>query len=53
MFGFIKKVFIGLLTITTSVIIISNHAKYVSFSNQKYTTQPTIIDLHPDECAQG
>ena len=50
MFGFIKKIFIGLLT---SKIHASNHTKCVSLSNQKCTTQPTLIKLHPNECTQG
>ena len=30
-----------------------NHTKCVSLSNQKYTTQPTLINLHPNEYNQG
>ena len=50
MFGFIKKIFIGLLT---SKIHASNHTKCVPLSNQKCTTQPTLIKLHPNESTQG
>ena len=52
MFGFIKKIFIWLLT-TTSEVSASSHPKCVSLSNQKYTTQPTIINLRPNEYSQG
>ena len=50
MFGLIKEIFIGLLT---SIVNASNHAKLVSLSNQKCTTQPTLINLHPNESTQG
>ena len=49
MFGVIKKLFMGLLA---SVLSASSHIKYVPLSNQKSTTQPTIIDLHPNEYTQ-
>ena len=49
MFGVIKKLFMGLLA---SVFSASSHIKYVSLSNQKSTTQPTIINLHPNEYTQ-
>ena len=35
----------GLLT---SLVNASNHTKCFSLSNQKCTTQPTIINLHPN-----
>ena len=38
---------------TTSIGNTSNHIKCVSLSNQKFTTQPTIINLHPNEYTQG
>ena len=50
MFGFIKKIFIGLLA---SVVTASSHTKCVPLSNQKCTTQPTIINLHLNEYTQG
>ena len=50
MFGFIKKMFIGLLT---SVVNASNHAKYVSLNNQQCMIQPTFINFHPNEYTQG
>ena len=46
MFALIKKIFIGLLT---DIISASNHTKCVSLSNQKCMTQPTLINLHPNE----
>ena len=49
MFGSIKKMFVGLLT---SIVSISNHAKCVLLSNEKCMTQPTLINLHPNEYSQ-
>ena len=49
MFGLIKKVFVISLTSTASA---SNHAKYVLLRNQKCMTQPTPINLHPNEYSQ-
>ena len=46
MFGLIKKIFIGLLT---GIVIASNHTKCVLLRNQKCMTQPTLINLHPNE----
>ena len=46
MFGLIKKIFILLLT---DIANASNHAKCVPLSNQKCMTQPTLINLHPNE----
>ena len=42
MFGLIKKMFIGLLT---GLVNGSNHTKCVSLTNQKWLTQPTIVNL--------
>ena len=42
--------FIGLLT---GLVNGSNHTKCVSLTNQKYTTQPTIMNLHLIEYNQG
>ena len=50
MFGLIKKIFIGLLT---GLVNGSNHTKCVSFSYQNCMTQPTLINLHPNEYSQG
>ena len=49
MFGLTKKMFMGLLI---SIINASNHTKCVSLSNQKCMTQPTLINLHPNEYSQ-
>ena len=49
MFGFIKKIFIRLLG---SVVSASSHRKCVYLGNQKCLTQPTIINLHPNEYTQ-
>ena len=45
MLRFIKKILIGPLTATSSVLNVSSHTKC--------TTQPTIIDLRPNEYTQG
>ena len=50
MLGFLNKIFIGLVT---SIVNASNHTKYVSSSNQKCATQPTLINLHPNQYTQG
>ena len=49
MFGLIKKMFMELLI---SIINASNHRKCVFLSNQKCMTQPTLINLHPNEYSQ-
>ena len=49
MFGLINKILIGLLT---GIVSSSNHKKCVSLSNQKCVTQPTLINLHPNEYSQ-
>ena len=43
MLKFLNKLFIGLLT---GIVNASDHRKCVSLSNQKCTTQPTLINLH-------
>ena len=50
MLGFLNKIFIGLVT---SIVNASDHTKCVSSSNQKCTTQPTLINLHPNQYTQG
>ena len=45
----IKKIFIELLT---DIPIASNNTKCVSLSNQKCITQPSLINLHPNEYSQ-
>ena len=49
MFGLIKKIYIGLLI---GLVNGSNHTKFVSLSNQKRQIQPTLINIHPNECSQ-
>ena len=49
MLGLIRKIFIGLLS---SIVSAPNHTKSVSLSNQKCMTQPTLINLHPNEYSQ-
>ena len=46
MFGLIKKMFIGLLI---SIVNSSDHTKCVLLSNQKCKTQPTFVNLYPNE----
>ena len=50
MFLIIKKTFTGLLT---GIVSVNNHANCVSLNEQKCTTQPSIINLHPNEYTQG
>ena len=47
MFGFIKKVF---REIFTTIVV---NAKCASLSNQKCRSQPTVINLNPNEYIQG
>ena len=49
MFGLIKKIFIGLLT---GIVSASNTRKCVLLNNQKYMTQPALINLHPNEYSE-
>ena len=49
MFGYIKKVFVVLLT---GIVSASDHTKCVLFSNQKCLTQPILINLHPNAYGQ-
>ena len=44
-----KKMFVILLT---SIVSSSNSTKCISLSNQKFMTQPTIINLHTNEYSQ-
>ena len=50
MFKFLLKIFVRLLT---SKVHASNHTKCVSLSNQKCTTQPTLINLYLNQYTQG
>ena len=45
MIGIIRKMLIVLLS---NIVSGSNHITCVSLSNQKYITQPTLINLHPN-----
>ena len=45
----IKKLFVMLLT---SIVSAFNHTECVLLSNQKCMTQPTLINLYPNECSQ-
>ena len=47
--GLIKKVFIVLLS---NIVNGSNYTKCVSLNNQKCMTQPTLVNLHPNEYSQ-
>ena len=52
MFELIKKVFIRLLFLSRSLASIDNtpgHTKCLSLNNQQCMTQPTIVNLRPDE----
>ena len=49
MFGIILKIFIVLLS---SIVNASNHKKCVWFSNQKFETHLTLINLHPNQYSQ-
>ena len=50
MFGFIKKIFIGLLT--SAAINASSHKKCIPLSNQKREIQPNLINYHPNKYSQ-
>ena len=50
MFGSSKKIFTGL---EAGLVNGSNHTKCMSLSHQKCMTQPTLINLHPNEYSQG
>ena len=49
MFGIIKEIFSVLLT---GIVSACNHRKCFSLSNHKRMTQPTLIDLYPNEYTQ-
>ena len=52
MFGLIKQVFIVLLIFSRSLANIlnaPNHRKCISLNNQQCMTQPTLINLNPNE----
>ena len=39
------------IVLLSSIANASNHTKCVSLSNQNYMIQPTLINLHPNECS--
>ena len=41
-----------LMELLVSIVNASNHKKCISLSNQKFMTQPTLINLHPNEYSQ-
>ena len=49
MFEIITKMLTVLLI---NIVNGSNHTKCVSLINQKYMTQPTLINLQANECSQ-
>ena len=50
MFGFIKKMFIGLLTSAVNAYI---HNKLLSLNIQQCMIQPTLINLHPNDALKS
>ena len=40
------------IRLLTGLVNGSNHTKCISLSNQKYMTQPTLINLHPNKYSQ-
>ena len=40
------------IVLLTSIVNASNHTNCVLLSNQKCVTQPTLINLYPNECSQ-
>ena len=49
MFRLIKEISMGLLI---SIVKGSNYTKCISLRNQKCMIQPTLINVHPNECSQ-
>ena len=39
--------------LSASIVGASNHTKCLSLSNQNFITQPTLINLHPNEYSQA
>ena len=46
---FVKK---SLVILLTSIVSVLNRQNAMSKRHQKYTTQPTLINLHPNEYSQ-
>ena len=56
MFRVIKQDFIVLLRFSRSlagIVNASDRVKFMSLNNQQYMTQPTLINLYPNEYIQG
>ena len=41
------------IRLLTGLLNASNHRKYLSLTVQKYTSQPAIFKLHPNDYTQG
>ena len=52
MFDFINKKICHIINLIL-LASASKHTKCAPLSNQKFTTQPTLINLHPNEYTQG
>ena len=51
-----KQVFTGLSYFNKFLLSVGNtpdHVKCTSLSNQQFLTEPTIINLHPNEYIEG
>ena len=56
MFELMKQVFTGLSYFNKFLFSVGDtpgHVKCTSLSNQKFMTQPNIINLHPNEYIEG
>ena len=53
MLRFIKKMFMGLLELLSSIVNASSNGKCASFNNQQCTTQLNLINLHLHEYSKG
>ena len=45
--------FLIFIRLSTSIVNVSNHTKCVSLSNKQRATQPTLINLHPNDYTLG
>ena len=45
--------FLIFIRLSTSIVNVSNHIKCVSLSNKQRATQPTLINLHPNDYTLG
>ena len=56
MFWLIKQIVVGFLCFSkflSSIGNTQNHVKCLSLNNQECMTQPTLINLHPNEYIEG